>query len=585
MQPLKEQLDACLRMLDCSRVNKGDINWLNDFCAKFLIFANKLQIYISNQIEPDSLEIICLCLTQILICVRQLECTIQTEEASGLRIPASHLHFTDRIKVCLNRLCICLLSTVKGAPQDNATEGVSFLKLLDSLLDSLTDFTSEHVDKSFMDVNLLSKQIKCQVDLLLGQTLSFANVALQQDKRALSALCQRVMRDCSAFQEDCLLASNYSNQKLRALTLEQALYQLEEYLNEALLRLVYTCFLDFQRISVDKIRNLLRSSNTEAAADEFIADFDVNLDRATQIGIYAIAFAPNLKVKTIVRSCLASFEYLDTSLIPSLQSNASDLHSELLEQHFKEEMSKFKQALQEIINSRAFVACYLQILTNALNSIEKQFDKAKLEDLLQMAFSILEHFQLDVNRKTVLPQGHEQLQNFVKIVRECKAILMCASQVEPERIMKRFKILRNILRKLHVHIVDEENKPTGFREKAEQPLEVEVEETTDSLQGLVASPSRSILYNTHKQRSKVNNSKLENVNTDQMQSEYLKLKVQNCLRRKESLRTTMFKRHNVFESVKLATNNESNSASLEISEILNQLTCLTSGFNKSLQTK
>lgn len=103
------------------------------------------------------------------------------------------------------------------------------------------------------------------------------------------------MRDCSAFQEDCLLASNYSNQKLRALTLEQALYQLEEYLNEALLRLVYTCFLDFQRISVDKIRNLLRSSNTEAAADEFIADFDVNLDRATQIGIYAIAFAPNLK--------------------------------------------------------------------------------------------------------------------------------------------------------------------------------------------------------------------------------------------------------------------------------------------------
>lgn len=103
------------------------------------------------------------------------------------------------------------------------------------------------------------------------------------------------MRDCSAFQEDCLLANNYSNQKLRALTLEQALYQLEEYLNEALLRLVYTCFLDFQKISVDKIRNLLRNSKTEAMADEFIADFDVNLDRATQIGIYAIAFAPNLK--------------------------------------------------------------------------------------------------------------------------------------------------------------------------------------------------------------------------------------------------------------------------------------------------
>lgn len=94
--------------------------------------------------------------------------------------------------MCLNRLRICLLSSANGATQNNTTEGVSFVKLLDSLLDLLTDFTSEHVDKSCIDVKLLSKQIKSQVDLLLGQTLSFANVALQQDKRALSALCQRV---------------------------------------------------------------------------------------------------------------------------------------------------------------------------------------------------------------------------------------------------------------------------------------------------------------------------------------------------------------------------------------------------------
>lgn len=106
MQPLKEQLDACLRMLDCSRTtNKGDKNWLNvsiciyrplavdcivfffqEFCAKFLTFASNLQICINKQLEHETVEIICLCLTQILICVRQLECTIQTEEASGLRI-------------------------------------------------------------------------------------------------------------------------------------------------------------------------------------------------------------------------------------------------------------------------------------------------------------------------------------------------------------------------------------------------------------------------------------------------------------------------------------------------------------------
>lgn len=109
----------------------------------------------------------------------------------------------------------------------------------------------------------------------------------------------QVMRDCSAFQAECppnstAVISNYSNQKLRAITLEHALYQLEEYINETLLRLVFTCFLDFQKISIDKIRNILRTEN-DTIVDEYIADFDVNLDRATQIGIFAIAFAPSFK--------------------------------------------------------------------------------------------------------------------------------------------------------------------------------------------------------------------------------------------------------------------------------------------------
>ncbi|EDW60110.1 serendipity locus protein alpha isoform X1 [Drosophila virilis] len=596
MQPLREKLDACLHMLDCGgSTNKGDINWLNDFCAKFLGFVSTLQKCLSNQLEHDCLEIICLCLTQILICIRHLEYTIQTEAASGTRIQASHHHFTDRITVCLKRLCVCLLPST-GPSENSATEGVSFLKLLDSVLDSLSEFTSENVDRSLLidspaNVLALSKQIKCHIDLLLGQTLSFANVALQQDKKALSALCQKVMRDCSAFQEECqLAATNYSMQKLKAMSLEQAVCQLEDHVNESLLRLVFTCFLDFQRISVDKIRNILRNSSTadtDATADEFIADFDVNLDRATQIGIFAIAFAPNLKIKTMVRSCLASFEYLDTSLIPSLQSNASDLHSELLEQHFKEEMSKFKQALQEIMDSRAFVGCYLQILTTGLNAAEKKFDKTQLEDLVQMGFSILEHFQLDTNQKVVLQPGHEHLQNFVRILRECKAILMCASQVQQERIIKRFKILRTILRKLHSQITGDQNKPAAFTENIKHTIMEYSNNCTDegNPKGILCSPSRSILYATRKDHSKGTTCMPTDLNAEQIHSECLKPKAHNCLRRKDSLRTTMFKRQTVFESLQLHTTSNSQSASLEISEILNQLTCLTSSFSKSLQGK
>ncbi|EDV98419.1 GH22684 [Drosophila grimshawi] len=560
MHSLKSQLESCLCLLD----GGSNLNWLNVFCAEFLEFVNKLQKSINNQLEYDALEIICLCLTQIMICVRHLEYTIQTETASGSRIMASHHHFVDRIRVCLQRLCVALTPSAAAGTQNNATEGISYLKLLDSLLDSLAEFTIYNENRSLdsntidspLEILNLSKQIKLQIDLLLGQTLSFANVALQQDKKALSALCQKVMRDCGAFQGECQLSpaslprsSNISNQKLRAMTLEHALHQLEDYLNEALLRLVFTCLLDFQRISVDKIRNLLRCTRTEksvATADDFIADFDVNLDRATQIGIFAIAFAPNLKIKTTVRSCLASFEYLDTSLIPSLHGNASDLHSELLEQHFNEEMSTFKTALHEIMDSRAFVGCYLHMLTTGIITAEKQFDKIQLEHLAQMGFYIVEHFQFSVNQKVLLQ--HENLQNFVRILRECKAILMCASQVQPDRILKRFKILRTILRKFHNSLAAAESKPAANEPHPHrEETDICTEASYTPIQSLMASPSRSILYETQ-----------------------------------QSLRTNMFKRQTVVESIKLQHTIGSQTASLEISEILDQLTCLTSNFSGSL---
>lgn len=112
-----------------------------------------------------------------------------------------------------------------------------------------------------------------------------------------------MLRECIAFQEECAINQqkcliNDSNRKLKAISLENALYQLEDYINEALLRLVYTCFLDHNKFSIEKLRTVMRlcsSEEDETDLDALIADFDINVDRTTQIGIFAIAFAPNSK--------------------------------------------------------------------------------------------------------------------------------------------------------------------------------------------------------------------------------------------------------------------------------------------------
>ncbi|XP_043646947.1 serendipity locus protein alpha [Drosophila teissieri] len=591
MEVLRKKLESCLLIV--SNNNAADANWLNNLCAVLLEFATLAHSSFCSSGQSKSLDLVCLCLSQIMICIRQLEHTMKLE--CGTTVSVSQQYFVDRIRWCLRRLMNLYSEEACG-------EGIvperSFPKLVDAALDGLALFTShseENTDtfncpKTSKEVLSLSQNLRANTDFILGQSLGFANVALSQDKRALSALCQKVIRECNAFQEECkesFSAHYMSTLKLRAMTMEQAIYQLEDFLNDALLRLVFTCFLDFEKFSVDKIRVLLRNSaDNDDLADELIADFDVNIDRATQIGIFAISFAPNLKMKTMMRSCLASFESLDTTLIPSLQAHGSDLHSDILEQHFNEEVTKFKATLQEIIDSRAFLGCYLEILTSGISATGKLYNKQRLEDLVQISFLLVEHFQLEINRKVLTETqgrlGEEYYQQFIRVLRECKAILMCASQVEPQRILKRFKILRTILRKLHGSLgvgkhEDELRIPLAplLVDEANDIKEVNKDETHYS--GLKTARGGSILYDTER-RNRGNTTKDNKLTTNSLDIKSEVAKPNGNVLRRESLRTVMFKRQNIAESRKLYTSMSNQSMDLQITDILDQLTEMSNGY-------
>ncbi|EDW89417.1 serendipity locus protein alpha [Drosophila yakuba] len=590
MEVLRKKLESCLLIV--STHNAADANWLNNLCAVLLEFATLAHSSFCSSGQSKSSELVCLCLSQIMICIRQLEHTIKLE--CGTTVLVSHQYFVDRIRWCLRRLMH--LYSEESCGEAVAPER-SFLKLVDAALDCLALFTSyseENTDtfncpKTPKEVLSLSQKLRANTDLILGQSLGFANVALPQDKRALSALCQKVIRECNTFQEECkesFSAHYMSTLKLRAMTMEQAIYQLEDFLNDALLRLVFTCFLDFEKFSVDKIRMLLRNSADNVdLADELIADFDVNIDRATQIGIFAISFAPNLKMKTMMRSCLASFESLDTTLIPSLQAHGSVLHSDILEQHFNEEVTKFKATLQEIIDSRAFLGCYLEILTSGISATEKLYNKQRLEDLVQISLLLVEHFQLEINRKVLTETqdrlGEEYYQQFIRVLRECKAILMCASQVEPQRILKRFKILRTILRKLHGSLgvgkhEDELRVPLAplLVDDANNIKEINEDETHYS--GLKTSRN-SILYDTER-RNRGSKTKDHRITTNSLDIKSEMAKPNGNVLRRESLRTVMFKRQNIAESRKLYTSMSNQSMDLQITDILDQLTGMSNGY-------
>lgn len=641
-ETLKRQLIKCRNIINkgYTSIQNTRVPWLNKFCSEFLQFSQYLHTFLAAYHEKqttevgDQVDIIYLCLTQIVTCIKHMEKTIKAEDKQGTAISSSRQHFLDRILWCLDRLRSCLKSlTAQNAKKTTTPEESSYVELMDMVLDLLSPYScyrEETLDDLTKDcINIAenqaqamfaSKRIRSIVDLVLSHTLAFANVALKQDKKALSALCQKVLRECISFQDECSAGIlpgaplNDSNRKLKAISLENALYQLEDYINEALLRLVFTSFLDFNKFSIEKLRTIIRERDVDdPELDELIADFDVNIDRTTQIGIFAIAFAPNVKIKTIVRSCLASFESLDSCIIPSLQSKGnSEVFAKLLEEHFNEEVANFKQAIQEIIDSHAFASCYFEILTQTIKENDKEYSKESLDDIIKMGDFLYEHFQVAVNQKELKKQADrlELFKKFTLMLQECQAVLKCTTTmlVEPQRVLKRFKILRSVLRKL----IDElgESTASGAALSNRSDVFVMSEDLSDSQRMFASigiSPSiRSILYNNN---TPMAGRRQQRLASDSLKANYSKLpltplttkpkhdnmagkleKEQNMpgpqiqrgsIRRKQSLRTAMFKRQKSTETEHVYKVYKNHSASLQISEILDQLTGLSSDFSKS----
>uniref|UniRef100_A0A1A9UVK4 Serendipity locus protein alpha n=1 Tax=Glossina austeni TaxID=7395 RepID=A0A1A9UVK4_GLOAU len=424
--------------------------------------------------EEEALGDVYLCLTQIMVCIKYLEKTIQLEIKRVVAISAARQHFLDRLYWRLEHLWSYITSLSKKYDEKVANitiEENSFVALMDFILEQIKPFTNykgddpklststeTNVSASVERAILVSTQVRDRVNIVIGHTLSFANVALEADKKALSALSQTVLRECIAWQTECQLRLkqqnqyNVSNCRVKASSLEIALYKLEDFINESLLRLVYRCLLDFEKFSIEKLRILMNQCGPDdPTMDEIVADFDVNLDRTTQIGIFAVCFAPNKQIGTLVRNCLASFESLDSCIIPSLYEKGSgQLYSQLLECHFKEEVKNFKTAILEIADSQEFTVCFYDLLNQYLKDNEKNYNSLSLQEITQMGEILKQHFLLPINQKFLLKSGtcFELFKKFCIMLSECQAILQTCECVDTKRVIKRFKILRSKLHKL-----------------------------------------------------------------------------------------------------------------------------------------
>uniref|UniRef100_A0A1B0AG77 Serendipity locus protein alpha n=1 Tax=Glossina pallidipes TaxID=7398 RepID=A0A1B0AG77_GLOPL len=574
MDKVKMKLDICRESLKKGYGSVFDGAFLNLFCFDFFDFCRTLHKFlIKINEEEEALGDVYLSLTQIMVCIKYLEKTIQMEIKRVVAISAARQHFLDRLYWRLEHLWSCITSLSKKDDEKVAniiTEENSFVALMDFILEQIKPFTNykdddlklstsieTNVSASMERAILVSTQIRDRVNIVIGHTLAFANVALEADKKALSALSQTVLRECIAWQTECQLGLkqpnqyNVSNCRVKASSLENALYKLEDFINEALLRLVYRCLLDFERFSIEKLRILMNQCGPDdPTMDEIVADFDVNLDRTTQIGIFAVSFAPNKQIGTLVRNCLASFESLDSCIIPSLYEKGSgQLYSQLLECHFKEEVKNFKTAILEIADSQEFTVCFYDLLNQYLKDNEKNYNSLSLQEIIQMGEILKQHFLLPINQKVLLKRGtcFESFKKFCVMLSECQAILQTSECVNTKRVIKRFKILRSQLHRLIKGLSDDINDYSEMFMHSERESEITSTGIKSSLS--VLSKSYEFIPSNEGRKS------LSPANQHAKD------------RRRDSLRTAMFRRQKSAKTEELFNSYKNFSESLQITDM------------------
>ncbi|XP_070509743.1 serendipity locus protein alpha-like [Chironomus tepperi] len=564
----------------------SNIEWLSQLSLKFIETFKKLHEFLNKGLNksPNKQIIIhhcMLCANQIVVCLRFLEKTVSTEKDQNTCLITSRQCFFDRIFWCLVRLKSIINSANDHVVSEQINDQANFIEILDAVLDNLASFVNlddecNVTNKAERRANMImeSKEIFEGINNLLSLTLSFSNVAVSSDQIPLKVLSEnlfkisREFKDEFAFSNTKLNDINAVKKRLKSVELESSLYRLENYVNDSLLRLVYHVF---SEINENPVKKLFASADLSSQGNE-VDKFDILIERFLLIGQFAVTFAKDdVKVSSLIKSCLASIESLDTYLIPAITSKIEDPSIDILIEHFYEECNELQRNVHLIIDTKAFCMILVDLIIDSIENNRKTFDKASLFVILGFSKVLLSHLTI-ASDNIKLSQDKVAtfyFNDFKLIINECEAILTYPDPIEnfETRVLKRYNIMKNTIKKLVSAIRVRE---TDFNDENFKPV-VKITEAppknSDFFNTIRPSGCKSVLYES---KRSIKHSKTPTI----PQPSSLK---KSAKKRNESLRREIFKKNEFMIAESLNKNDDDtlNNTDLHITEILDKLSSLS----------
>lgn len=122
-----------------------------------------------------------------------------------------------------------------------------------------------------------------------------------------------------------------------------------------------------------------------------------------------------------------------------------------MEQHWWEEITYFRRCVQEIIDTDAFCLSLIDTMSDDIKQLTNTFDIDLVQQILRQCNIFHEHLQFNYLELKLHVESPAKLyyDDFKLMLNECKAIVeQRTEQIGNERIIKRLRILRSVIKKL-----------------------------------------------------------------------------------------------------------------------------------------
>ncbi|KAK3925441.1 Serendipity locus protein alpha [Frankliniella fusca] len=439
---------------------------------------------------PKAQNVLLLCASQLQklfpLLLRALEVAHQISE----QCVEAKDYIVQRMKTCFLKIKNIIEDKfVEDLEEFDDVGGGLFIMHMDQALSLLAVFDSSNDSSAF------SSQWKSSVEPLLQHAMSIAQIASQFDFKMIHASGEKILRESENLEKECKdVNSNPAVRKLHALSLSNALEELEQRVCASVLKMYLQVFSDaclpLQTLCLQSL-----NSNTERvfreASDlsDAICNFDTHTDRILQVALFAIACSEDRNRVLGIRSCLASLESLETHLVPALssvylkQTPAQSTLASLLVEHWMAEVKLLQKLIDGIIDPAALAQVTHNVIWNPTAIIKKSIMAAKpIEkiDLVKLVKSVVSNaevlsHQLQASAEELCLIQHSSAWNSLKelilAVREGKAVLQkiegSNGSLSVDRVLKRCELLVTSVGKIQPLLEELENS------QANSPSEVE----------------------------------------------------------------------------------------------------------------